>query len=76
MQSRLRRRKFLGRLTRVAGFCKGYNECDCCTSLLWAADPTDPTLPPLCTPGVDPLVDPTTHTDADVPPSSGTTPAA
>ena len=59
MQSRLRRRKFLGRLTRVAGFCKGYNECDCCTSLKWAADPTDPTLPPLC--GVDGLSG--THTD-------------
>ena len=75
MQLRLRRRKFLG-LTRVAGYRNGYNQCDCCNSLKWAADPTDTSLPPLCNPGVDPLVDPTTHSDAVAPSVSGTAPAA
>ena len=54
------------------GYCDGtYGVCDCCTSLAWAADPTDSSLPPLCTEGVDTFVDPTTHLDAVVPTASG-----
>ena len=42
------------------GYCDPtYGQCECCTSLEWAQDQSDPKLPPLC--GVDGLSG--THTD-------------
>ena len=43
------------------GYCDPtYGQCDCCKSLEWAHDKSDPKLPPLCG-GVDGLSG--THTD-------------
>lgn len=50
-----------------------YGQCSCCWSNTWAADPLDPSLPPLCEPGFDPLLNPEQHLQNDPEVSAGST---